>query len=299
MLQLFLSYAREDAAPVRRLAADLRCPGIAPWMDDELKLAGRWNDEINERIPACDLFVAVLSRATQEGEANRFFRKEWRLAVQAQRRLLPLRLEPCQLPATLPEKLTAELRRWQWQDLFPSYEDGLRRVLRFLHAEARSGVFEETFSCLGPDNAAWRLGGWQLDPADSTGGRSGSLYAVARLAPTLSPAFAAPALLQGQTARQIAAIGIELPGQPLRLRYRRRLRLAAPIGGEARFQVAVDGEVIDTAQAGATEDDWTTRSVPIPDRGVRRATLELAVLVSSRLNYLPVAEAWVDDLRIA
>jgi hypothetical protein len=26
-------------------------------MDDELKLAGVWNDEIDERIKACDLFM--------------------------------------------------------------------------------------------------------------------------------------------------------------------------------------------------------------------------------------------------
>ena len=50
------------------------------------------------------------------------------------------------------------------------------------------------------------------------------------------------------------------------LRYRRRLQLSAPVGGEASFQVRVDGEVVDSiSQADAAEGDWTTRSVPIPD----------------------------------
>jgi hypothetical protein len=37
MLQLFVSYASEDADRARRFTADLRRPGIDVWMDDELK----------------------------------------------------------------------------------------------------------------------------------------------------------------------------------------------------------------------------------------------------------------------
>jgi hypothetical protein len=286
-----LSYASQDAERVRRFAADLRRPGIEPWLDDELKLAGRWNDEIADRIAACDLFLALMSRATQDGAADRFFRREWRLAHEGQRRFLPVRLEECALPASLPEALLAAIESIQREDLFPSYEDGLRRILRFLHVEKRTGVFEETFSCLGPDNAGWRLGDWQLDQADTTGENSRSLHAVAK---------ASPAQLLPQAVRRTAAIDLDLPGGPLMLRYRRRLQLSAPVGGEAGFEVKVDGEVVDgVSQADAAEDDWTTRSVPVPDRGARRARLEFAVAIASSLNYFPTAEAWVDDLRIA
>ena len=89
-------------------------------------------------------------------------------------------LEECRLPADLPKALVAAIESIQREDLFPSYEDGLRRILRFLHGEKRTGVFEETFSCLGPDNAGWRLGAWQLDEADTTGENSRSLHAVAK-----------------------------------------------------------------------------------------------------------------------
>ena len=107
--------------------------------------------------------LACLSLATQEGDANRFFHKEWILAHKAQRRFLPVRFEECRLPASLPKALVAAIESRQREDLFPSYEDGLRRILRFLHAEKRTGVFSETFSCLGPDNAGWRLA-----PGEST-----------------------------------------------------------------------------------------------------------------------------------
>jgi hypothetical protein len=289
-LQLFLSYASQDAERARQFATDLRRPGIEPWMDDELKLAGHWNDEIEARIATCDLFVALLSRATQVGDAERFFRKEWRLAHKAQRRFLPVRLEECELPASLPKALASEIKSRQREDLFPSYEDALRRILRFLHEEKRIGAFEETFSCLGPDNANWRLGGWELDEADNTGENSRSIRAVARLS---------IAQLLPQTVRQTASIDIDLPGRPLLLRYRRRLQLSASGGEVAGFRLMIDGDTVDTvSQADAAEGDWTTRSVPVPDRGVRRATLALEVTASCAQNYFPSAEAWIDDLRI-
>ena len=291
MLKVFISYASEDHERVRKLAADLRRPGIDTWMDDELKLAGRWNDEIEERIPGSDLFVLVLSRATLSGNAQRFFRKEWELAFQSQRRVLPVRLDACELPASLPADRAAAIGALQREDLFPSYEEGLRRILRLLFEMKRSGIFEETFSCLGPDNPAWRLHGWQMDDADSTGENSQSIHAAARL----SPMRPLP-----QTSSESASIDVDLPGGPLMFRYRRRIALSAQLGGVASFQVAVDGEVVDKAtHENPPEDEWTTRSVPIPHRGERRARLELTVSATGQMNYFPSAEAWVDDLRIA
>jgi TIR domain len=275
---------------VRWFAAKLRRPGVEVWMDDELKLARCWNDEIRERIAACDLFLPLLSRATQMGDAKRFFCREWRLAHAARRRFLPVRLEDCRLPASLPKSLAAAIESHQREDLFPSYEEGLCRILRLMHEEKRSAVFEETFSCVGPDNTGWQLGGWKLE-ADSRGENSHSIHAAIRLDPMR---------LLPQAASQIASVDIDLPARALLLRYRRRLRLSAPVGGEAVFRVLVDGEVVDTAsQAYPTEDQWTTRSVPVPDRGARRATLELTVTVSGGMNYFPAAEARIDDLRIA
>jgi hypothetical protein len=153
-------------------------------MDDELKLAGVWNDEISERIKACDFFVPLLSRATQEGGDDRFFRKEWQLALDAKRPFLSVYLEQCELPPSVSKDLKAEINDRQFAELFPSREEGLRQILRFLHEKKRTGVFEENFSCLGPDNIGWRLGNWQLDEADSTGENSGSLRGVAQLSKT-------------------------------------------------------------------------------------------------------------------
>ena len=63
---MFLSYARQDVERVRKFSADLRRAGIEPWMDDELQLANRWNDEIDGRIAAADFVLLLLSRATRK-----------------------------------------------------------------------------------------------------------------------------------------------------------------------------------------------------------------------------------------
>jgi hypothetical protein len=299
LLQLFLSYAHQDAALVRQLSTDLRRSDIEPWMDDQLKLAGIWNDEIEERIKGCGFFVPILSHATQEGTDQRFFRREWQLAVEASRPFLPVFLQECQRPASLSNNLAAEIDRHQWAKLFPSYEEGLRRILLFLHEKKRTGIFEESFSCLGPDNPGWRLSGWEIDAADSTGENSRSLHGIARpsTAELLPPTWPRHA---DKTTRHTAAITIELPDREVILRYRRRLRLSAPLGGDAVFRIAIDGETIDTASLkDPAEDEWTTRSVPVPNRGARRAALEFTVIASYTMNYFPFAEAWIDDVRIA
>jgi hypothetical protein len=291
VLQLFLSYAHQDAERVRKFAADLRRPGIDPWMDYELKLAGRWNEEIDTRIAASNLILLIMSRATETGGADRFFRKEWMLAFEARRLMLPVRLEDCKLPATLAPELAKAVDALQRADLFPSYEEGLRGILRFLHETKRTGVFEETFSCIGPDNPGWRLDGWQLDDVDRTGQNSQSIHATARLSPMV---------LLPQRVAHTATIDINLPERALMLRYRRRVTLSAQIGGSAEFQVLVDGELVDAAShENPPENNWTTHAVPIPDRGERRASLEVTVSASGNMNYFPTAEAWVDDLRIA
>jgi hypothetical protein len=64
--------------------------------------------------------------------------------------------------------------------------------------------------------------------------------------------------------------------------------------------VVVDGEVLDKASsAESDEDDWVTKSLPMPDLGTTRATIEFAVTASSELNYLPSAEVRIDDVRIS
>jgi hypothetical protein len=202
-----------------------------------------------------------------------------------------VRLEECQLPAALPKALLAAIESIQREDLFPSYEDGLRRILRVLHAEKRTGVFEETFSCLGPDNAGWRLGDWQLHEADHHR-REQPLASCRRqgLADTASAAGGAPDRRDRDRAAGPAA-DAALPPPPSALGAGRR-RGGIPRHGRRRGRRR---DLPGRGSRGRLDDLCGPGARP----GARRATLELAVTISSSLNYFPTAAAWVDDLRIA
>ncbi len=79
---VFLSYAREDAAPALRIAEALRSSGIEVWFDqNELRGGDAWDAKIRRQIKECALFVPVISAHTQSrGEG--YFRLEWKLAVE-------------------------------------------------------------------------------------------------------------------------------------------------------------------------------------------------------------------------
>lgn len=78
---LFLSYAREDSEAARRLADALRAFGFEVWFDQsELRGGDEWDARIRERIRSCALFVALISKHTQQRREG-YFRREWKLAA--------------------------------------------------------------------------------------------------------------------------------------------------------------------------------------------------------------------------
>lgn len=78
---IFLSYARENAPEVQRIADALRAAGLEVWFDqNELRGGDAWDRKIRQQIKECALFVPVISAVTQ-ARAEGYFRLEWKLAV--------------------------------------------------------------------------------------------------------------------------------------------------------------------------------------------------------------------------
>jgi hypothetical protein len=81
---IFISYAREDAAAVKRLKAGIDAAGlgVTVWYDKEqLKGGQSFESEIKQHIAnKCSCFVPILSRNTEHRDEG-FFRKEWNWAV--------------------------------------------------------------------------------------------------------------------------------------------------------------------------------------------------------------------------
>lgn len=134
--EVFVAYVEEDLAAARRICAALRRGGCSPWLDKDKLLAGQnWPRALRRAIEASDVFVACFSRRSTSKCSQ--FHNELRLAMECARRLpldstfvIPVRLEPCEVPGRLADEL-------QWVDLFPEREAGIRRLLRAIRRAIR------------------------------------------------------------------------------------------------------------------------------------------------------------------
>ena len=133
---VFVAYAVEDLEAVRRLCEALRAAGCLPWLDKDRLMPGQnWTRSIEGAITDSDAFVACFS-SRSVGKRGQF-QSELRHAIDCARKrplddvfLLPARLERCEVPA----RIAAE---WQYVDLFPDWERGVKRLARSIRRAAR------------------------------------------------------------------------------------------------------------------------------------------------------------------
>jgi hypothetical protein len=79
---VFLSYASQDAEPVKKIRDALEAAGIDVWFDQRrLEGGDDFDQQIKRNIRACSLFVPVISATTQSRHEG-YFRLEWNLAVE-------------------------------------------------------------------------------------------------------------------------------------------------------------------------------------------------------------------------
>jgi hypothetical protein len=120
--ELFLSYARKDAENVEPIYTKLKGAGYAPWMDVKSILPGeRWETKINQAIKRADFFLAFLSGSSVDRRG--VLRKEVRLALEKWREMLeediyliPIRLEPLELPEELADFQVLDVFAPDWWD---------------------------------------------------------------------------------------------------------------------------------------------------------------------------------------
>jgi hypothetical protein len=128
MPQIFVSYAREDEGVARRLRIDLERHALATWFDKDSILPGQnWAAEISDAISASSHFLALISKhsLTKRG----FVQKELRLALDALDEIPPnqIFLIPVRIHDVRPAH--RRLSALQWVDLWPSYDEAVRRIV--------------------------------------------------------------------------------------------------------------------------------------------------------------------------
>jgi TIR domain len=129
-IDVFLSYAREDSVEADRLYHALLKAGLSVWFDKEsLRPGERWQIAVEGAIRNARYFIALMSSrsATKRG----FVQKEIRRALEIldefpddETYLIPVRVNDCS-PAH------ARLADLHWTDLFPEWEPGVEKLLRF------------------------------------------------------------------------------------------------------------------------------------------------------------------------
>lgn len=105
--KVFLCYAKEDYSIVEPIFEKLISRGHQPWMDKRNLLPGQdWEYEISRSIKASDFFIACMSHSSVSKRG--YVQKEVKFALdvlgeipQGQIFLIPLRLEPCEVPPNL------------------------------------------------------------------------------------------------------------------------------------------------------------------------------------------------------
>ncbi|HVS54175.1 MAG TPA: toll/interleukin-1 receptor domain-containing protein [Opitutaceae bacterium] len=136
---VFLSYASQDAAPVKKIRDALESAGIDVWFDQRrLEGGDDFDQQIKRNIRSCSLFVPVISASTQARHEG-YFRLEWNLAVERAKLIaetipfiLPVAIDPVpENDALVPERfLQVQWTRLPAGDATPEFVERMVRLIR-------------------------------------------------------------------------------------------------------------------------------------------------------------------------
>jgi hypothetical protein len=127
--KVFISYAREDYEYAKQFYNDLRKAGLDPWLDKESILPGEpWEIAIRQAVRESHFFLALLSSKSvgKQGVVQKEIRwafDEYDKRPEGEIFIVPARLEKC-------KPVYEQLHDIQWVDMFPSWDNGLKRILR-------------------------------------------------------------------------------------------------------------------------------------------------------------------------
>lgn len=128
-MNVFCSYAREDAQFALRLASDLRNAGLEVWIDQlDIKPGEHWDSAVEGALKRCPAFLVVLS---PRSVVSRNVMDEVHYAIEEGKKILPIMHEQCDLPF--------RLRRLQYIEFNREYGSGLRACVAYIGELLDSG----------------------------------------------------------------------------------------------------------------------------------------------------------------
>jgi adenylate cyclase len=99
MPDIFISYSSKDREKAEQLTELLASAGLSVWIDQAgIEAATSWSEEIVNALDSCKAFVIMLSPSSIE---SKNVVRELALAFEKNKKILPLDLEPVQLPPSM------------------------------------------------------------------------------------------------------------------------------------------------------------------------------------------------------
>jgi adenylate cyclase len=98
-LKIFISYSHANLEFAKDLYRRLQAVGHSPWMDQfELPMGEPWADHVEEALLGAEVVIGLLSTDSVRSDN---VKNELDLALANQKKLIPIRLEECQVPLNL------------------------------------------------------------------------------------------------------------------------------------------------------------------------------------------------------
>jgi hypothetical protein len=139
---VFISYAREDSAEAERLYRDLKKGGAIPWIERVgIKHGERWEFPLHKAIKSNRYFIPLFSSRSVDKKG--YVNKELRYALEVLDNypeksifMIPVRLDDCEIPFE-------KLKEMQNADLFPDWNDGVKRIFQSMRMGFHIGMQEK------------------------------------------------------------------------------------------------------------------------------------------------------------
>jgi len=125
----FVSYSRRDRNLVLRLVGDLRAAGSQIWVDLDIRPGDHWDRAVETALRDCVGMLLILSPSSVASEN---VLDEVTIALEAGKPVIPVRIEPCNLPL--------RLARVQFIDATSDYAEALKRCSAAMITGARKAI---------------------------------------------------------------------------------------------------------------------------------------------------------------
>jgi|GEM_PF-917542 Tol biopolymer transport system component len=111
--EIFVSYSNQDYERVMPLVERLRDDGVAVWVDEgSIDAATLWSESIVEAIAGCRVLIMMVSSHSTDSHN---VVKEVMIASESKKTILPIYLEPAEIPTKLKYQLTG-IQHLEWFD---------------------------------------------------------------------------------------------------------------------------------------------------------------------------------------